>query len=149
MTTINRTLILAAAILALSAFFVASPWAKDLPFQIKVLSGESRQFQGPPFPPTNCEWRDISAYCYNSSPETYVENTMVVQEPDGKSLEIACTVYNQWSSCTTLPVNQSFEASMGKRGLKIRFVDQRGKMREQLYEINKVSPDTVVHPTRG
>lgn len=143
MTTINRTLTLraltlAAAILALSTFFLASAWAKDSPFQIKVLSGETRQFQGPPFPPVDCEWRGISAYCNDSSPVTYVENTMVVQGPDGKSLEIACTVYNQWSPCTTLPVNQSFEASVAKRGLKIRFVDQHGKMREQLYEINKV-----------
>jgi hypothetical protein len=69
------------------------------------------------------------------APKTYVENTMVVQEPDGNSLEIACTVYNRWSHCTSLPVDQSFEAWMGKRGLEIRYMDQHGKIRKQLYEI--------------
>ena len=132
MTINNRALSVAGAILALGTLFLASAWSKDLPIQIKVLSGETRQFQGPPFPPVNC------AYCSNSSPETYVEHTMVIQEAGGKSLEIACTVYNQWSRCTNLPVNQSFQAWMGKRSLKIRYLDQSGKMREQVYEINKV-----------
>jgi len=113
----------------------ASAWSKDLPLQIKVLSAESYQFQDPPLAPPDCNWRDISAYCYSSSPQTYVENTMVVQEPDGNSLEIACTVYNRWSHCTSLPVNQSFKAWMGKRGLEIRYMDQHGKMRKQVYEI--------------
>jgi len=62
---------------------------------------------------------------------------MVVQEPNGKSLEIGCTVYNQWSHCTTLPVNQSFQAWMGKHDLKIRYLDQQGKWRTQVYEILK------------
>jgi hypothetical protein len=144
MTINNRARSVVAAILALSTLFLASAWSKDLPIQIKVLSGETRQFQGPPFPSINCEWRDISAYCFNSSPETYVQNTMIVQEPGGKSLEIACTVYNQWSCCTNLPVNQSFQAWRGKRSLKIRYLDHSGKMREQVYEINKV--DTAAQP---
>lgn len=135
MTIINRTLSVAGAVLAVAILFLASAWSKDLPLQIKVLSGESHQFQGPPLTPPNCNWKDISAYCYSSSPETYVENTMVVQEPDGKSLEISCTVYAQWSHCTTLPVNQSFPAWMGKHSLKIRYLDQHGKVREQVYEV--------------
>ena len=114
---------------------MASAWAQDLPLQIKVLSGESHQFQGPLLDPPNCNWKDINAYCSSSSPTTYVENTMVVQEPDGKTLEIACTVLNRWSNCTTLPVNQSFQARMGKHGLEIRYSDQHGKMRTQVYEI--------------
>jgi len=137
MTTIDRTLSVAGAILTLSALFLASAWARDLPFQIKVLSAESHQFRAPPLDPPNCNWRDISAYCSSSSPETYVENTMVVKEPDGKSLEIACTVYNQRSHCTSLPVNQSFQAWMGKHGLEIRYLDEHGKMREQIFEIQR------------
>ncbi len=126
------------------SFFLASTasvWSKDLPLNVKVLSAESRQFQGPPLAPPNCNWRDISAYCFSSSPQTYVENTMVVQEPDGKSLEITCTVYNQWSHCVRLPVNQSFQARMGKRGLEIRYMDHHGKMRKQLYEILRQNGD--------
>ena len=109
-------------------------WSEDLPLHIKVLSEESRQFQGPRLAPPDCNFQDISAYCF-SSMKTYVENTMIVQEPDGKSLEIACTVYNQWSHCASLPANQSFQARMEKHGLEIRYLDQHGKMRKQVYEI--------------
>ncbi len=133
-------------ILLLSA--MASAWAKDLPLHIKVLSAESREFQGPPLAPPDCNWRDISAYCYSSSPETYVENTMVVQESNGKSLEIACTVYNQWSHCASLPVNQSFQARMEKHGLENRYLDQHGKIREQVYEILRENGKEVVNDPR-
>jgi len=135
MATIHRTLSSASAIFALSILLGGSAWSKDLLLQIKVLSAERRQFQGPALAPLDCNWRDISAYCYSSSPETYVENTMVVQEPDGKSLKIACTVYYQWSHCASLPVNQSFQARMRKRGLEIRYLDQHGKVCRQVYEI--------------
>ena len=118
---------------------VASGWTKDFPLHIQVLSAESRQYQGPRLAPPNCNWRDLTAYCYSSSPRTYVENTMVVQESDGKSLEIACTVYNRWSHCTTLPVHQTFQARMRKHGLEVRYLDQRGKVRKQLYEILRES----------
>jgi hypothetical protein len=136
-------------VIALVLGAVASAWSKDFPLQIKVLSGESSQFQGPPLDPPNCNWRDLDAYCYNSSPKTYVENTMAVLEPDGKSLKIACTVYNQWSHCTSLPVNQSFQARIGKRGLEIRYFDQHGKMRTQLYEVLRKNGDGVSRATTG
>ncbi len=113
----------------------ASGWPQSLPIQVKVLSAESHPFQGSLLDPPNCNWHDIDAYCTSTTPETYLENTMVVQEANGKLLEIACTVYNQWSHCTTLPVNQSFQARMEKHGLEIRYLDQHGKMREQVYRI--------------
>jgi hypothetical protein len=112
-----------------------SAMSKNWQLQVKVLSADSHHFQGPPLVPRDCEWRDISAYCYSSSPKTYVEHKMVVQEPDGKQLEIACTVYNQWSHCASLPVNQSLHARMTKHGIEIRYLDQHGKWRKQLYEI--------------
>jgi hypothetical protein len=74
---------------------------------------------------------------------------MAVLEPDGKSLKIACTVYNQWSHCTSLPVNQSFQARIGKRGLEIRYFDQHGKMRTQLYEVLRKNGDGVSRATTG
>ncbi len=134
-------------VIALLLGSVASVWSKAFPLHIKVLSGESYQFQGPPLDPPNCNWRDISAYCYGSRPETYVKNTMVVQERDSKSLEIACTVYNRWSHCANLPVNLSFQARMGKRGLEIRYPDQHGKMRTQLYEVLRRNGDGVSRAT--
>jgi hypothetical protein len=114
---------------------LTSSWSKELPFQIKVLSTESHQFQGAPLDPPNCTWRDISGYCTSSRPQTYIENKMVVLEADGKKLEIACTVYNPWSHCTSLPVNQTFRARTRKNGLEIRYRDQHGKWQKQVYAV--------------
>jgi hypothetical protein len=114
---------------------MSSMWARDLKFHVKVLSSSTSEFEGPPLAPRDCNWRDISAYCDMSSPKLYTENTMVVQKPDGTSLEIGCTVYNRWSRCKMLPVNEDLEAQVTKRGLKIRYPDQHGKMREQVYAI--------------
>ena len=122
----------------LSAMASAPP--KPIPLQIKVLSAESHTFLRPPFYPPNCNWRDLDAYCDNSSPVTYVENTMVVRESSGQSVEIACTVYDPWSRCVDLPVNQTFQAKSEKRGLEIRYQDEHHKWRKELYEI--VSEDT-------
>ena len=120
-------------VVLLSTTASASP--ESAPFQIRVLSAESRQFEGPPDAPRDCNWRDYSAYCLNSAPKTYVENTMRVQGPDGKTLRIACIVYNQWSHCTDLPVDQTFQARRVKHGLEVRYLDQHHKMRKQVYEI--------------
>lgn len=114
---------------------MASSSAKPTPFHIKVLSAESQNFQAPPLAPPNCNFEDLNAYCSSSRPETYVAKTMVVQDGNGKSLKIGCTVYNQWSHCAALPVNQTFEARLEKRGLEISYLDQDHKMRKQLYEI--------------
>ncbi len=123
------------SVVVLSLAVLPGAWAKERPFPIKVLSAESQQVEGPPLAPPDCNWKDISAYCYSSSPETYLENTMVIQEPDGKPIKITCTVYNQWSHCVPLPVNQTFEARIGRRGLEIRHIDPHGKVSKQLYEI--------------
>lgn len=111
----------------------ASASAKYVP--VKVLSATSYQFQSTPLFPPNCNWRDISAYCSDSSPVTYVRNTMFVEEPDGQSLEIACTVENQWSPCAALPVDQTFQAKKTRNGLEIRYLDQHKKWRNATYEI--------------
>jgi hypothetical protein len=117
----------------------ASASLKQLPFPVKVLSAESRRFEAPPLLPPNCNWKDISAYCYSSSPQTYIENTMVIQEPDGNSLEVACLVYGPWSHCADLPVNRTFQARLQKHGVEIRYLDQHHKMRKQVYEIVKAN----------
>jgi hypothetical protein len=117
----------------LSVMASASP--RGLRLEVKVLKADSYTFQSPPIIPHDCNWRDLSAYCYGSKPVDYVENTMVVQEPDGKSLEVACTAYNRWSHCADLPVNSTFEAKMERHALEIRYLDQNHKMRRQMYEI--------------
>jgi len=123
--------------LAVTVFLsvMASASSKPLPIEVEVLKAESYTFESPPIIPNDCNWEDLSAYCYGSKPIDHVQNTMVVREPDGKSLQIACTVYNRWSHCTDLPVNSTCEAKMEKHGLEIRYLDQNHKIRRQLYEI--------------
>jgi hypothetical protein len=123
------------SLLALIVATAASSTAKPPSFQVKIVSVESRSFQGPPLVPRDCSWWDLSAYCYSSSLVSYVENTMVVQEENGKSLEIGCTVYAKWSHCVGLPVNGTFAATMKKDGLEVRYPDAHHKWRKQLYEI--------------
>jgi hypothetical protein len=103
---------------------MASASSKPLPHEVKVLKAESYTFKSPPIVPHARNWQDLSAYCYGSKPVGDVENKMVVREPDGKSLQIACTAYNRWSHCTDLPVNSTFEAKMERHGLEIRYPDQ-------------------------
>jgi len=117
----------------LSAIAYAS--SRALPSEIKVLSAESQTVKAPPITPPDCNWQDLSAYCYSSKPIAYFENTMVIQESDGRSLKISCTAYNRWSHCVDLPINQTFQATMEKHGLEIRYLDKNHKMRKQMYEI--------------
>src|SRR5580658_2999757 len=123
--------------LAVTVFLsvMASASSKPLPIEVMVLKAESYTFKSPPIIPHDCNQQDLSAYCYGLKPVGYVENTMVVREPDGKSLQIACTAYNRWSHCTDLPVNSTFEAKKESHGLEMRYLDQNHKMRGQRYEI--------------
>jgi hypothetical protein len=122
---------------ALTVFLsvMANASSKVLPFEVKVLKAESYTFKSPPIIPHDCNQQDFSAYCYGSKPVGYVENTMVVREPDGESLQIACTAYNRWSHCADLPVNSTFDAKMERHGLEILYPDQNHKMHKQLYSI--------------
>jgi hypothetical protein len=121
--------------IAAAVFWAGAANASPKHVQVKVLSATSYQFQSPPFFPPNCNWRDISAYCTNSSPVTYVRNTMIVQEPNGRSLEIGCTVEDEWSHCAALRVDQTLQAKKTKNGLEIRYLDLFGKWRKAVYEI--------------
>jgi hypothetical protein len=123
-------MVVAAALLALS-----SAWANDRPLRIKVLRSESTHVERPVANPPDCNWKDLSAYCYSSTPENGVENRMEVEQPDGSSLEISCTANGPSSQCAKLPVNQSFDAWKESRGLVIRYRGANGKMRKQLYRI--------------
>ncbi len=124
-------------LLALFLAVAASALAKDKGnlFHVKVLSSGSHQIQAALPDPPNCNWKDISAYCYDSSPETYIENMMIVQEDDGTVLHVACTEYYEWSHCVNLPVDQSYEARMTKEGLEIRYLDEHHHMRTQVYQV--------------
>jgi hypothetical protein len=128
------------AIIAITALFATLAIASQTsaPVEIKVLSASSYTFEAPPLSPPDCNWKDISAYCYSSALTTYIENTMIVEEPNGKRFAIGCTVYAPWSGCTKLPVNRTFQAHMEKNGLQVRFQDEHHKWRRQTYDLLKV-----------
>ena len=105
------------------------------PLQVKVLSAESHEVQGPPLVPVDCSFKDLDGYCDGAAPITYIQNTMLVQEPDGQSLRISCWVYNPASHCVDLAVNRTFQAEPKKQGLEIRYLDKHHKWRKQLYDI--------------
>ncbi len=86
--TCGRSLLVVLFIVAATA----SSWARSSSFRVKVLSGNSYDFEAPPLSPPNCNIREISGYCHNSAPVTCTENTMEVQDPAGKTFNIACMV---------------------------------------------------------
>jgi len=114
---------------------IASASSKTLPLEVKVLNADSYTFEAPPAAPLDCNLPDFSAYCHSSKPVVYVENTMVVQEPDGKSLKVACTVYNRWSQCADLPVNQTYPAKIEGHNLEIQYLNRHHKMHKERFEI--------------
>jgi len=75
---------------------------------------------------------------------------MLVQDSDGKSFSIACTVDSRWSKCEPLPVGQTFDARRDKRGITVLYRDAKGKERRQLYQVvaavPATQPDAVAAP---
>lgn len=68
-----------------------------------------------------------------------MRHTMLVQDSDGKSFTIACTVDSIWSKCIALPVGAVFVAEKTKRGIIIHYPNTKGKEVKQAYAV--VVPD--------
>jgi len=84
--------------------------------------------------PKDCNLQDYSAYCHHTRTDL-VRNRMVVQDSNGKSFTIACTVELQRSKCALLPVGRKFEARKQKGGIEVFYPDAKGKERKQLYQL--------------
>lgn len=82
--------------------------------------------------PKNCDGVNFDAYCHNSK-TTQVTNTLLVQEERGATFRVACAVDSKWSRCVPLLKGASFDARRESRGLSISYVDDKGKLRKQLY----------------
>ena len=61
-------------------------------------------------------------------------------DPNGRQIEIGCTVYAPWPRCSTLPVNQTFPARMEKDGLQMRYLDEHHKWRTENYDLLNNQP---------
>jgi hypothetical protein len=134
--------------------FLLSPMFADAasqayPIQIKVLSSEYRALNTETPVPKDCDLQNFSAYC-NESRNPSVQNIMVVQDAEGKSFTISCTVDSRWSKCAPLPVGETFEARKEKRGITVLYRDAKGKEKKEFYQVlaavSGAQADTVAAP---
>jgi len=143
-----RLLTLLPTLLIVNAAF-AEAASQAYPLQIKVLNSEFHALNNGTPVPRDCDLQNFSAYC-NQSRNPTVENVMLVQDSDGKSFSIACTVDSRWSKCEPLPVGQTFDARRDKRGITVLYRDAKGKERRQLYQVvaavPATQPDAVAAP---
>lgn len=82
--------------------------------------------------PKNCDGVNFDAYC-NNSKTVQVTSTLLVQEGNDPPFRVSCNVDSKWSKCTPLPKGESFDARREKRGITVYYVDDKGKVRGQLY----------------
>jgi len=82
--------------------------------------------------PKNCDQVNYDAYCHNSK-TAEVTNILLVQEGNSPPFHITCTNDSKWSRCLPLPKGESFDARREKRGILVYYVDDKGKVRGQLY----------------
>jgi len=115
-----------------SMFAEVAPQA--YPLRLKVLSAEAHAVNGGTPIPQDCDLQNYSAYC-NGSRNPSAQNVMLVQDADGKSFSITCTVDSRWSRCTSLTVGESFQARKEKHGITVVYRDAKGKERKQLFQM--------------
>lgn len=107
--------------------------AKNGAIRITVVDSQTRSVTlGDSDVPKNCDGVNYDAYCHNSK-AAEITNLLLVKEGDQPPLWVSCSIETKWSRCMPLPKGESFDARQEKRGLSIYFVDDRGKVRQQLY----------------
>jgi hypothetical protein len=125
------------------AFLLIAVWAaaveKNGTVRIKVLDSESRSSAMGDQVPRNCDGVNFDAYCLNSK-TSMVTNTLLVQEGDHPPYRISCNIDTKWSHCVPLEKGVTVDARRDKRGLIVYYIDDKGKVRKQLY--------TYVEPER-
>jgi hypothetical protein len=84
--------------------------------------------------PQNCEQLTFDAYC-RSTTNAPVISTLLVQEDSEPPFRISCTAESKYSRCVPLAKGESFDAKKEKHGLEVYYVDDKGKMRKQLYAL--------------
>jgi len=126
--------LVAAGMVAASAFLsLANAATRNNEMRVKVVNSETRSeaVEGGDVP-KNCDGANFDAYCNNSNTRV-LTNTLVVQEEDGTTFRVACTVDAKFSRCVPLPTGESFDARREKHGITVYYVDDKGKARSQLY----------------
>ncbi len=119
----------------LLAAMLANAASKTNLMRIKVLDSETRSVSlGGNEVPKNCDAVNFDAYC-NNSRSAILTNTLLVQEENGAPYRISCTIDSKYSRCAPLPKGESYDARRQKHGLDVYYVDDKGKVRKQLYTL--------------
>lgn len=84
--------------------------------------------------PQNCEQLTFDAYCRSTTNAPLI-STLLVQEDNEPPFRISCTAESKYSRCVPLAKGESFDAKREKHGLAVYYVDDKGKMRRQLYAL--------------
>ena len=126
-----RSLLLVFLLVGVSALNLASQYS---PTRIKVLSADFHSLADANPVPKNCDLTNFDAYC-NESKNATGENIMRVQDSDGKSFVITCTVDSRWSKCAPLQVGESYEARRGKNGITVWIQNPNGKDSTRQYRL--------------
>jgi len=126
-----RKVALSAGLLFVAVF--ASAAVKNQTIRITVLDSETQSVSlNASDVPKNCDQVNYDAYCLNSK-TAQITTTLLVQEDNSPPFHITCTIDSKWSRCIPLPKGESFDARKEKRGLLVYYVDDKGKLRNQLF----------------
>ncbi len=129
-----RPLRLFLALFLFNAIFAATVASQYSPIRIKVLTAEFHPIADSSPIPTNCDMQNFDAYC-NESKNPTGENIMQVQDSDGHSFTISCSVDSRWSKCGPLSVGETYEARKGKHGLTVWMQASNGKETTRLFRL--------------
>lgn len=131
--SVRRIAALQAGLLLVAVFANAASVKSTM--RITVLDSETRSVSlGVNDVPKNCDQVNFDAYC-NNSKASILTNTLLVQEGNEPPFRIACTIDSRFSRCTPLSKGESFDAKREKHGLVVYYVDDKGKLRKQLYTL--------------
>jgi|SRR5579862_207074 len=120
-------------ILLVLVWAIASSGVEKTTIRITVLESETQSVAlSDSGVPRNCDPLNYDAYCH-SSKTTQVTNTLLVQEGNQEPFRVSCAVEAKWSRCVPLQNGTGFDARREKNGLLIYYLDEKGKLRKQLY----------------
>ena len=139
MGSVHRPLWLVPALLLASVTGAAADSSQYSPIRIKVLTAEFHPLADSNPVPKDCDMQNFSAYC-NESKNATGESVMRVQDSDGNSFVITCSVDSRWSKCAPLAVGESYEARKGKHGLTVWIQNPNGKISTRLFRLAGEAP---------
>ncbi len=126
---------IAALLAGLSLVAVFANAASRNTIRITVLDSQTRSLDlNDNGVPNNCDQLTFDAYC-RSSRTAPLMNTLVVQEGNNPPFRISCTAESKVSKCTPLPKGETFDARREKKGVTVYYLDDKGKVRSQLYTV--------------